>query len=225
MRTIFFGLLLTSLACAQESLTVTASRSPVVQPDQVVFGITFTSGFNMGLDDVLATLSGSGITAGNLVSVNSYTTQLNPSLQWTFRLPVPFSKINETITVLNALRNKFPQNPSSPSFSFSAGGVQVSPELQAMQQCPIADLIADARAQAQRMVSGTGVTVGPILALSDGGAAVPVQNDAAYVIPASRVGLVEFSGLLTGFAGFFLGPPNVPTTCTIVVKFGALPSQ
>ena len=69
-----FSLLFSPLAFGQldsNSITVTASRNASLQPDQAVFAVSVQSGISASLDDVLAALQGSGITAANLSSVSS----------------------------------------------------------------------------------------------------------------------------------------------------------
>ena len=53
------------------SVTVTASRSTNVQPDQVLFAVYVTSRLSTSLDDVLAALKTSGITIANFSGVST----------------------------------------------------------------------------------------------------------------------------------------------------------
>lgn len=214
MRTFCFSMLLlvsTSLGFGQQSLTVTASRSISLQPDQVVFGLSVTSGLNTGLDEVLAALGGAAISAADLIIVSSSNSQV---MQWTFRLNVPLSKMKDTSALLMGLQQTIAQNKSGLTLTFNVQGTQVSPQLQVSDQCPIADLVADARAQAQKIVNTTGGTIGPILALLDstGVAAVPFPSIIqAAAIPVSRLYIPV------------QGPPTPPLNCNIVVKFSVLP--
>jgi len=204
----------------QQSLTITASRSIALQPDEVVFAVNVTSGLNTSLDDVVGALAASGITAVNFLSVFSSTSNQSPVLQWTFHLPAPFSKIKDMINSLTALQQTIARNQSGLSLTFNVQGTQVSPQLQASQQCPIPDLIADVRAQAQKMANTAGVTVGPILALSDGSGA----TDAPVLVPT----VASIAGDFFGFASFLIGTPlpiTSPLNCTIIVKFSVLPPQ
>src|SRR5258706_8129888 len=90
------------------SLTVTASRSTSVQPDQAVFAINVSSTAPTSLDDVLAALQGSGVSAANFSWVSGFP----PA--WSFTLPVPFSKMKETTTALGVLKQKLSKsNPAS----------------------------------------------------------------------------------------------------------------
>src|SRR5690242_4547717 len=141
----------------QQSLTITASRSIALQPDEVVFAVTVSSGLNTGLDDVVAALTGSGVTASNFVNIDTGRARPDPVLVWSFNLPVPFPKIKDTVTSLTALQKTIGQNNSGLNFTFNVVSTQVSPQLQASQQCPIPDLVADARAQAQKVANSAGL--------------------------------------------------------------------
>lgn len=199
------------------SLTITAYRSVAVQPDQLVFAVTVSSGMNTGLEEVLAALTGSGVAAGNLQGVYSYTDSKNQTtLDWTFTLPVAISEAKTTIALLEGLRQTIGTRNPGLRLTYQSQGTQVSAQLQRSQQCPLSDLIADARAQAQRLVSGAaGLSVGPILALSDGSnGAVLAQRFVA--VDFIRIG--DFSTVGTfGFGSTAIAAS--PQNCTVVVKF------
>ena len=197
------------LACASlafgqstsSSLTVTVSRPISVQPDEAVFSVSLVSSLDVGLVDVLAALADSGITASNLLSVNSTTiyvtsgqkTQPVTMLQWSFTLSVPISKLKETVASLAALQQKIAKNGTGMTLAYASSGLQISPDLLAGQSCPTADLLADARAEAQKLVNASPeLSVGPILALSDGNEGqTPTQAiSAARVIAAISPGLI-----------------------------------
>ncbi len=100
--------LLASLAFGQldpNSITVSATRSSNVQPDQAVFAVYVDAGINASLNDVLSAVQSVGITAANFSGVGSpqglsLTTPDGrpsnvlppPMLEWAFGLPVPLSK-------------------------------------------------------------------------------------------------------------------------------------
>jgi uncharacterized protein YggE len=160
-----------SLAFGQvdsNSITVTSSRSPASStPDQALFAVRVSSALNTGLDDVIAALQGSGITAANLQNLNEYSTSTGMTqtqmLDWWFTFPAPFAKNKDTITTLVALQAKIAQNNSGMTMSFSIQGTQSSVQPTA---CSLADLLTDARTQAQKLADGAGVVVGIILAMS-----------------------------------------------------------
>src|SRR5713101_5641664 len=97
-------LLAASLAFGQletDTLTIQASRSVNLTPDRVSFYITLTAGPDASLDQVVAALSGSGITASNLSSMYGANDN-QASLQWSFTLAAPLTKMNATIALLIA---------------------------------------------------------------------------------------------------------------------------
>jgi hypothetical protein len=169
----------TSVAFAQldsNSVTVTASRNVNLQPDQTVFSVRVTSGLNTGLDDVIAALQGAGIGLGNFsgVSMDQQFVSIGPSPQpvpqpmlgWTFVLPVPLSKMKDTAMTLTNLQQTIAQKNAGLALSFYVQGSQVSPQLQQSQTCAFTDLLSDARAQAQKLATASGLNVGTILAMS-----------------------------------------------------------
>jgi hypothetical protein len=206
------------------SVTVTAARSTTPQADQVLFGVTVQSGLNTSLDDVVAALQGSQITAANFSEVTTAAisfailsptqpppTTVAPMLQWTFALPVPLAKIKDTITTLTALQKSIAQQNNGLTLSFNVQGTRVSTQLQQSQACPTTDLLADAQAQAQKLASAAGLSLGAILAMSSG-ASVP--NVVGNVVPAVTAG---------GFVSTLVSPsPIFPSTCSMTVKFSLL---
>src|SRR3984893_13924497 len=119
------------------SVTVTASRSASVQPDQVLLAVYVNSGINASLDDVLAVLKTSGITITNFSGVSTNSTfglipvggvplpqPTPPTLQWAFGLPVPFSKMKDTLTALTSLQQSIIHANSGFTLSFTVQGAQ-----------------------------------------------------------------------------------------------------
>ena len=214
----FFALALSvPLAFGQldsNSLTVTASRSVSLQPDQALFGVFVDSSVTSSLDDILAALQGSGITAANFSGVNTAPTAiagvgplpptLAPTLEWAFALPVALAKITATVKTLTSLQQSIVQNHSGLTLSFSIVGTQVSQQLQQTQTCVLPDLISDARAQAQKVATAAGAGVGNILALSS-----PV------VTTVSNGNSVPISRFPSSIASQLVLPP----VCTVTVKF------
>src|SRR5437763_130092 len=108
MRSLIAMLVLcASLAFAQldsNSVTVTASRNAILQPDQAVFAVQVNSGLDATLDDIIAALQGSGVGLGNFTGINTIQQFLGADrqptsvLQWSFTLPVPLAKMKDTLT-------------------------------------------------------------------------------------------------------------------------------
>src|ERR1700677_1350708 len=96
------------------------SQAASVPPSQVAFSLTVAAGFNKTLDQIVGALSGLGITAGNLVGVASLAavqSNTQPTLEWVFRLTIPFSQQKEITGSLTSLQNTIGQNNTGLSLS------------------------------------------------------------------------------------------------------------
>jgi uncharacterized protein YggE len=71
------------------------------------------------------------------------------------------------------------------------------------QTCNIAGLITDATAQAQKLASAAGLSLGSILAMSNSISSQVANNSVPVAIP----------------GGFVSSPLTVPQSCTLTVKF------
>jgi hypothetical protein len=203
------------------SLIITASRSLNPQPDQVVFAIRVTSSLSAGLDDIVAALQGSGITSSNLAVVNSVGgpsggALAKQGLQWTFILPVSFSKMQETAGLLARIQDGVAKKNNGLAMTFNVQGTAVSPQLQQSQQCSIPALLADARTQAQNVALATGLTVGQVLAMSAGQVSAP-----SALLPTITSPIF----VPTGFSALLIQPALPPSICSLTVKFGLLRFQ
>jgi hypothetical protein len=177
-RAVFCVLIFSVVGAAQvtsSSVTVTASRTTNLQPDQVVFAVTVTTPVTSSRDDALSALGGSGITLANLSGVS--TTMLYPStgvtplapltvLQWSFSLPVSISDMKATVALLSSVAQSQAKKNNGVSISFGVQATQVSAQLQQSTPCPIAGLLSDARTQAQTMAGAASMNVGSVLAMS-----------------------------------------------------------
>jgi uncharacterized protein YggE len=156
------------------SVTVFASRSSNQQPaDQALIGASVNSSFSTSLDDVIAALQGSSITLANFVTVNTttvYTDPPNPmpvqTLQWTFQLAIPLAKVKDTLTTLGNVQQALAKKGNGIAMSFGVQGAQAATQPDPSQSCSLTDLIADGRAQAQKLANAAGLSVGNILAMS-----------------------------------------------------------
>jgi hypothetical protein len=189
------------LATAQvtpNSVTVTASRNTNLQPDQVMFGVSVTTPVDATRDDVITALQGSGITLANFGSVQSLQVPdgrtTKTVLQWSFALPAPLASMKATIGLLTAVQKSMSQNTPAFTMSFGVNGLQVSPQAQQSQPCSLADLVTDARTQAQKLASAAGATVGAVMAMS---------NATVVTDPGANP----------------LVPPTSTPTCSLTVKF------
>ncbi len=190
------------------------------QPDLEVFSVSVQSGVNTSLDDVIAALKGSGITAANFVGVSTadglqfilspgpVTPPVARGMQWIFALPAPLAKIKDTVATLSALQKTIAQQNNGLILSFAVQGTQVSPQSQQSNACPIPDLLADARAQAQRLADAAGLSLGVVLAMSS-----------ATSLPAG--GQVSVPALVPGISFSTVSSP-FPSICSMTVKFALL---
>ncbi len=194
---------------APHTITISATHSTYLQPDNVIFGLSVTASPTTTLDQVVASLSSLGVTSSSLTSINN--TSSPPNLQWNFNLAVPLASLTATIGTLTKLEQTITQNNSGLTLSFSVEGTEVSQQLQQSQTCSNADLMADATAQAQKLATAAGLTLGPVLQLSNAGLTVaPVLEVASlvgYVVPSSAI-LLDYAS---------------PVNCSLAVQFQLRP--
>lgn len=195
------------------TLTITATRQINLQPDQVAFGVYVASSTATSVDQVVAALSGLNITSANLTGISNS----DPSiLQWSFTLAAPLSNLTATIGALTKLQQSITQNNSGLTLAFSVNGTQISPQLQQSQSCTTSDLIADATAQAQKLASAAGLTIGPILSLTNASPQPAAAFAQREVAPANY-----FIG--DAFSASLFYAPTPPVTCSLVVEFQLQP--
>jgi len=191
------------------SVTVTATRNLNTQPDQALLEITVTSPLDATLDNVVALLQGVGITAANFNAAGLFQPNFPPDqqatqmLEWGFGTGVPVAKLKDTLSQLTSLQQTIAKKNNGFTLSFAVQGLQVSPQLQQSQVCKPADLIADARAQAQKLADASGLMVGAILGLS--------------AATSTNVGSILPAGYFPGQINF--GVSTFPAPCSATVKF------
>ncbi len=187
------------------SVTVTASSSATLQPDEAVFSVQVGSGINATLNDIVAALQGTGITAANFTGIISQGSTvlvpgiLQPAETWLFTLAAPLAKIKDTVAQLTNLQQTIAKQNNGLQMSFSVQGTQVSQQLQQSQPCVLSDLLANARTQAQNLASAAGFGLDVIQAMS------------------STIS-TSVSGQGQSFSSFLLGSASAP--CTVTLKFG-----
>jgi uncharacterized protein YggE len=206
---IYLFVISAGLAFAQldsNSITVTASRTSTIQPDQAVFSVVVSSDLNSSLTDVLSALQPAGLTLANFSGVTTngfYYSTANPfpqqllSLQWTFQLVAPLASTKSTVATLTSLQSSVPKMNKNLGASFSLQGTQVSPQAQQSQTCDLAGLITDAQAKAQTLATAGARTLAGLLSLSS-----------STTTPGSTA-----SGVTSSFP---------PLTCSVTAKFGLL---
>jgi len=167
--------LLPALALAQtpqNSVTVTASRNTSAAPDQAVISVSVTTPTSGTIDDAVAALQGSGITAANLSGISIVQSasgrQTLTQLQWSFSLPIDLTALKSTIATLTGLQQAAASKSTSTAISFSVQGTQVSQKAAQSQPCSLPDLMSDARSQAAKLATAANLSVGQVLAVSGG---------------------------------------------------------
>ncbi|MBS1856553.1 MAG: SIMPL domain-containing protein [Acidobacteria bacterium] len=161
------------------TVTVTVSRAVNAAPDQAAFRLSVYSPVKATLDDVLAAVKPAGITAANFTSVSSGSAGVLGSvlnadgLQWSFTLVAPLANLKATLDQFAALQSALAKARTGMNIDYSLQGTQVSAQAQAGQGCAAADLISDARAQAQKMAAAAGVSLGAVVGVVGSSMAAP----------------------------------------------------
>ena len=206
----------------EPNITITATRINNIQPDQVLVGLSVTSGTTAGLDDITSALTSAGISGASFIGV--YTTSIyvptkNPqtALLWSFTLTAPLGKLSATLSQVLSAEQTISGNNSGLTLTFYIEGTQVSPQLQQSQPCSQAALLADAQAQAKQVAAAAGVTAGAILSMGEGSSGVA----ALQVVPGYQfVAATSFTSVLGGGAAYsntLLTPTSL--TCSLTVQF------
>lgn len=225
MRTVCLSVLLLPCAFAQiesDTLTIRASRSVRLAPDQVIFQVIVSSSLNTSFEDVIAALSGLNVTAADLTHLSGGS--LQSQISWNLNITVPFSKMKTTASTLALLRQTFPNNGKGMMLDFLVQGSQVSSDAMHAYGCAVQDLVTDARLEAEEVASAAQLFVGPILAMSDGASneapPAPVTYEILHIVDpiTGQVSYPAVPTILTRTA------PD-PFDCTAEIKFKLLRYQ
>jgi hypothetical protein len=199
------------------TVTITTSRAASIQADQIQFSVYVDAPMTSSLTDAAAVVAGLGLKASDLSSVYTYTTQeglkRQTVLEWAFSLTAPIGSMTSTVAAVENLAQTVAKGSSGMTVAFDVDGLVASAASQNAQNCPVTAMMADARAQAQKLGSAAGFGVGQVMAVSD---ASPPED--LEIADASRVSYAEFV-----IIGQFQNPAPV-LACTLVVKFRLLPS-
>lgn len=171
----YFILLLPALVFAQtppNSVTVTASRNTNLAPDQALVSVTVTTPVSASMDDAVAVLQGTGITAADFSGVSTMQVvsghESATQLAWSFLVPTDLTSLKAEFATLTTLQQTVAAKKNGMSVSFSVQGTQVSQKAAQSQTCSLSDLMSDARTQAAKLASAASMTVGQVLAVSGG---------------------------------------------------------
>lgn len=196
-------LLLPALVLAQtvpNSVTVTVSRNSNLPPDQAVVGVSVNTANTGTLDDAVAALVGSGLTASNFTGVSTVQSYSGndpvTQLQWSFATTTDLTSLKSIFTQLAGVQQAVAAKNNGTSISFAVQTTQVSQKAAQSQPCSFPGLISDARSQAQQLAAAANLTVGQILAVS---------------------GFTANAGTGVGGNAFTYAPSS--PACTLTVKF------
>ena len=202
------------------AITIAATRTNAIQPDQVLIGLNVGSPTTAGLDDITGALTGAGIPSANFTQVyttTNYTVKGGVEtpqsvLGWSFTLIAPLSKLSATLPQLIAAQQTISGNNSGLTLTFYVEGLQISPQLQQSQPCSQAALLGDAQAQASQVAAAAGVSAGAILSMGEGS-----SGAAGYPL---NTGLTSVLGGTVAYSNTVLTP--TPPTCSLTVQFQLL---
>jgi hypothetical protein len=217
MRTLSLVLLVARVLAAADldnnTVTITATRTIKAQPDQVRVVVQVAVPQDTGLDDVLAKLKGTGITASDLQYANGQQIlfpdqRSNQNVQWTFVTTTSLASLKSMRTNLAQLQANLGAN----ALTFSVAGTQVSTDA---QDCPLSALVSDARKQADALAAAAGMRTGAIVSVSNGPAVIPIAVYDLLGVPVpsgiSRVG---------SFSSAIITSPQA--SCSLTVQFKLL---
>jgi len=179
-----------------DGITVTAYRAVTLPPVEAVFNVTVTADQATTLDEVLAKLKELGISAQNLVNVNTVPygpTPVSLRVTYGFNVTVPLDKLKEMSEAIARLRRTeleldiqgFNVGMSAGSAAFEEARKRVLPEL-----------LRDARARAEEYASAAQLKVGAIASVSES------PSTYAYLVPTYPY--VPSGGPVSLTAGFSL---------------------
>jgi hypothetical protein len=205
----------------QPNITITATRTNVIQPDQVLIGLNVQSATTAGLEDITGALNGAGISGANFMQVSTFLSQTGlqsqTGLVWSFTLTAPLSKLSATLTQLVSAEQTISGDNSGLTLTFYVEGLQISPQLQQSQPCSQAALLADAQAQAKQVAAAAGVSAGSILSMTEG------TSGAAGLQVAPPGWLVSGDFVAGNSVGASFSTSTVATspqpTCSLTVQF------
>jgi hypothetical protein len=175
------------------SITVTVSKNLSLPPDQVTLDIQVSSDLTATLDDAQALLRSVGITGAAFRSISSsgrltffananrsgaasvtpvstllFSFLTSPPLAWRFELTEPISKLQDTIAAINKLSKPGAAGKSLSATLLASSSFANDAAVADARRKALPDLIAAAQQKAKSTADAAGLTLGPILAFSEG---------------------------------------------------------
>jgi hypothetical protein len=188
--------------CGQEGITVTASRTADLSPEEVTWNIAVLADQDSTLDQVLQAIKDTGLAAKDLTGISAQQYGPGPSqsrLAYQFAITARFASFKETMDKLAAARRSLLANNSNielQTYFMSVAASEASREQ--ARQAALADLIADARRKAELAAKAAGLTLGSIQ------------------------GMIDSTSAVLGVAGPYTpyGPAGLKTVFQVTVRFG-----
>jgi hypothetical protein len=168
------ALVLTGAIEAQDGLIASATRTVSVPPTEASIQVTVTTASTKTLDDVIGKVKEVGLTVENLASIVSTAGFVSPvpgvpgvagTSNYTFRLTVP---LGETTATLRKMDQFSAANAEYRTQASLVGVTATVAAIQEAQRRAFPDLYKEAKARAQEMASGAGLSAGRVLAVTDG---------------------------------------------------------
>lgn len=214
------------MAAQPDFITITASRPADIPLDQVRIILNIISDPTLGLDDVTNALAAAGITGTTFSGLNTTSAvtggtppQTHEMWDWSFTLYTALANLKGALSPIVTAQQTIPKNHSGLSLTFGVQGPVVA-AAQPSQSCPVADLLADAQAQAQNVATAAGASVGPIATIAGGNAVPAGIGTSGILVPAqAQTGIVSAIGV----SSFLLGPFTPPPACSLTVQFQLVP--
>jgi hypothetical protein len=186
------------------TVTVSATQSNPPPLDQVSIFLDVSSPGTAGLSSITGALSAAGITGVTLSGVNSYIISAPQSgLNWSFGLVAPFAQLSATLAQLSNAAVSIQQQNTGLSLTFNVAGL-TSSQAQQPPSCANVNLLPAAQTRAQQIAAAAGLSLGPVLSLSE----APGFGNVSPAFVASGVGFLTLA----------LAPPANPT-CSLTAQF------
>ena len=139
-------------------ITITATRTNNIQPDQVVISLGVTSGTTVGRHNERPHRTGAGISGTCFTGVSTtsiFASSGNPTPQaaliWSFALTAPLVKLAAVLSQVLSAEQTISWNNPGLTLPSSRG------RRQSASNCRKAGLLADAQAQAKQVAAAAGV--------------------------------------------------------------------
>jgi hypothetical protein len=155
--------------------TVASGGTP--QNDQASIYVSIQSPLTAELSDITSALTAAGLPGASLTGVSTQTiynesgTAAQNYLQWSYTLTVPLSKLTATLAQLASAQQTIGNGNSGLTLTFTNAQASASQSQQAAA-CSQATLVGGALALAQQITTAAGVSVGPIVNISQGSSGV-----------------------------------------------------